>query len=43
VYTITDGGYFVNEDTFKCVRKETPEDGEENVDCDEYHSGGLKF
>jgi hypothetical protein len=43
VNTITDGCYFVDKNTFKCVRKETPENGEENVDCDEYHSGGLKI
>jgi len=43
VYTITDGGYFVDENTFKCVWEKTPEYSKENVDCDEYHSGGLKF
>jgi hypothetical protein len=43
VNTITDGCYFIDEDTFECVRKETPEYGEENVDCDEYHSSGLVF
>jgi hypothetical protein len=43
VNTITDGCYFVDKNTFKCVRKETPENGEEYVDCDEYHSGGLKI
>jgi hypothetical protein len=31
VNTITDGGYFINENTFECVWKETPEYGEKNI------------
>jgi hypothetical protein len=43
VNTITDGCYFIDEDTFECVRKKTPEYGEEDVDCDDYHSSRLEF
>jgi hypothetical protein len=43
VNTITDGGYFVDKNTFECVWEKTPENGEEDVDCDEYHTGGLEI